>query len=163
MISRTLVENKAGKDLETAATATPYGEKAMKVVNEKPNIRVWHLVKKLRQTYSSVQTFSMIKFFLHATKVQNAPIVARNGFCKLFLEKLVADMEFIGKLIMSDEAHFSLSGCVERLSLRLWVAGNGKKLMKTALHSASVTTGCCFTDNAMNRPFVSEDGNGKTT
>lgn len=169
LTSGNLAKKKPGNGPATVATAAANVEKAKKAVDENPNISVRDLAQHLRTSYGSAQKILKIKLSMHAYKVkicqklQPTDFERRMQFCEWFLEKLDADNEFIGKLIMSDEAHFNLSGCVNRQNLRFWSTENPMEIMEMPLHSERVTVWCGFTENAIIGPFFFEDGNGQTT
>ena len=51
------------------------------------------------------------------------------------------DAEMSSKIIFSDEAHFTLNGCVNKQNCRIWAVENSRVIQKQALHSQKVTVG----------------------
>lgn len=66
--------------------------------------------------------------------------VNRVNCCNRLLD-LFADNDLHG-LIMSDEAHFELSGCVNKQNFRYWSSENPRQLHQRPLHSRKVTVWC---------------------
>ena len=64
---------------------------------------------------------------------------------------------------MSDEVHFSLTGCVNRQNLRFWTIENSKEAMEVPLRSPRVTVWCGFTEPSTIGQFFLESPNDLTT
>lgn len=65
-------------------------------------------------------------------------------------------------LIMSDEAHFYLSGHVNKHNMRYWSADNPKELHPKPLHSPKVTVWCAVSTERIFGPYFFEDNGGNT-
>jgi hypothetical protein len=82
----------------------------------------------------------------------------RIAFAQTMLE-IVADDAAI---VMSDEAHFRLSGCVKQ-NFRYWLDANPWQLHERPLHSEHVTVWCCVGSFGVIGPyFFHEDGHAVT-
>lgn len=61
---------------------------------------------------------------------------------------------------MSNEAHFHLSGFVNKQNFRYWSDSNPKTLHEKPLHSAKVTVWCVISSFGVIGPYFCEDYNG---
>ena len=59
---------------------------------------------------------------------------------------------------MSDEAHFHLSGFVNKQNFRYWSATKHTKLHERPLHSSKVTVWCAISSFGIIGPYFFEDG-----
>ena len=112
-----------------------------------------HLSQQLGTSYESAHTIIKKKLILHPYKIQICQKLqpgdfGLNGFCEWFLQKL-EDPDFLGGLIMSDEAHFSLSGYVNKQDMRFWAKENPMKIMDVPLQSERVTVWCGFMEGCI--------------
>jgi hypothetical protein len=73
------------------------------------------------------------------------------------------DENFIDNLWMSDEAHFQLSGVVNKQNCRYWSPQNLNELHEKPLHSERVTLWCSVSSQGVIGPFFFEDNEGKAT
>jgi hypothetical protein len=64
---------------------------------------------------------------------------------------------------MSDEAHFQLSGVVNKQNCRYWSLQNPNELHEKSLHSERVTVRCLVSSQEVNGPFFFEDNEGEAT
>lgn len=74
--------------------------------------------------------------------VRDADKPARLAFCRQFLAILNADPGMLNKLILSDEAHFHLSGAVNKQNFRYWSDSQPEAVHEKSLHSPKVTVWC---------------------
>ena len=65
-------------------------------------------------------------------------------------------------IIMSDEAHFNLSGEVNKQNLRYWANENPLNIHEKPLHSERVTVWCAIGIFGIIGPYFFEDENGAT-
>ncbi|KAF2355783.1 RNA-polymerase II-associated protein 3-like C-terminal domain [Trinorchestia longiramus] len=63
---------------------------------------------------------------------------------------------------MSDEAHFHLSGYVNKQNCRYWSAENPKIVHEIPLHSEKITVWCGMTSERIIGPYFFENQNGET-
>jgi hypothetical protein len=82
----------------------------------------------------------------------------RIAFAQNVLE-IVADDMAIG---MGDEAHFHLSGCVNKQNFHYWMDANLQQLHECPLHSEHVTVWCCVGSFGVTVPHFFEDGHAVT-
>jgi Helix-turn-helix domain (DUF4817) len=71
--------------------------------------------------------------------------------------------DFSSKLIMSDEAHFHLSGYVNRQNYRFWGTENPRVIHEEPLHPLKVTAWCAVYAGGVIGPYFFEDAAGQTT
>lgn len=67
----------------------------------------------------------------------------RMSFCEEMISILDSDLTFLDQLLFNDEAHFHLSGEVNRHNTRYWASSNPHQLLTLPLHSPR-TTVCHF-------------------
>ena len=65
---------------------------------------------------------------------------ARQTACEPLLEDQPTD----ALVFFSDEAHFHISGCVNKLNMRYWSGNNPRELHEKPLHCERVTVLCAF-------------------
>ena len=95
-------------------------------------------------------------------KLHEGDFERRVAFCEWFLQKHADNSNFNQTLIMSDEAHFELNGCVNKQSIRFWTEENPKETIEISLHSERVTVWCGIVEHRIIGPYFFEDGNGQT-
>ena len=116
---------------------------ATQIIGDNNSVSLRHLSQQMGISYSSTQTLVKKKLKFRPYKVQvcqqlqPGDFARRTQFCEWFLQKL-DDQHFIGGLIFSDEAHFSLSGYVNRQNLRFWAGNNPMEIIENPLHSERV-------------------------
>ena len=86
----------------------------------------------------------------------------RLEFCNTFLEMFHREENFIEKIIMSDEAHFHLSGYVNKQNTRFWATENPKLIHEKPLHSEYVTVWCGVSWHGIIGPYFFTNENGAT-
>lgn len=86
----------------------------------------------------------------------------RVRFCEQMLNVIEQDEDRIHNLWMSDEAHFHLSGFVNKQNFRYWSESNPKNLHEKPLHSPKVTVWCAMSSLGIIGPFFFEDDLGYT-
>ena len=69
---------------------------------------------------------------------------------------------FSEKMIMSDEAHFHLSGYVNKQNSRFW-GSKSPQIIHETLHPQKITVWCAIHAKNAIRPYFFEDENGQTT
>jgi hypothetical protein len=76
------------------------------------------------------------------------------------LQLLEDDPQLVDNLWMSDEAHFHLSGYVNKHSFRYWAAANPQQLHERPFHLAKVTVWCAISSNGVIGPYFFENDDG---
>lgn len=84
----------------------------------------------------------------------------RVAFCTNMLRLKNRLPNFSDLLIMSDEAHFHLSGYVNKHNMRYWSSQNPKELHHKPLHSPKVTVWCGVSTERIFGPYFFEDDRG---
>lgn len=84
----------------------------------------------------------------------------RINFAQMFLAKCEENEMFLNNVWMSDEAHFHLSGYVNKQNFRYWAAENPHFLHQKPLHSEKVTVWCAVSRNGIIGPYFFEDNDG---
>lgn len=141
---------------------------AQQIVEENQQISLKRLSQQLDISLKSAHTILRKKLFMYPYKVQicqklhEGDFARRVTFCEWLLRKHAENANFIQNLIVSDEAHFALNGCVNKQNVRFWGTENPKELREVPLHSERVTVWCGMTENEIIGPYFFEDDNGKT-
>lgn len=86
--------------------------------------------------------------------------LARLQFSNTMLRMLQDEPDLINKLLMSDEAHFHLSGFVNKQDMRYWSQVNPKKIHEKPLHSPKVTVWCGIGTFGVVGPYFFENDAG---
>jgi hypothetical protein len=76
------------------------------------------------------------------------------------VERLAADEKFAKKIIFSDEAHFHLSGFVNKQNCRFWGNENPRIMQEREMHPLRTTVWCGFWEGGVLGPFFFEDDEG---
>ena len=64
------------------------------------------------------------------------------------------DNEFLDKLWMSDEAHFHLTGYMNKQNYHYWADSNPKEVHERPLHSSKVTVWCAVSSHGVIGPYL---------
>ena len=86
--------------------------------------------------------------------------VQRKAFSQWIINMCRDDNDFLEHLIASDEAHFNLSGHVDKQNIRFGARENPQKLHEKPLHSEKVTVWCAMTPTCVIGPYFFKDGQG---
>jgi len=80
------------------------------------------------------------------------------------LDLISEDEDLVNNIWVSDEAHFHVSGFVNKQNFRYWSQANPQALHKKPLHSQKVTVCCAMSALGIIRPyfFENEAGNAVT-
>lgn len=95
---------------------------------------------------------------VHKILPQDLP--ARIQFCRTFLDVLNPN---VLNLIMSDEAHFHLSGYVNKQNFRYWAAEQPQQIHEQPLHSEKVTVWCGVSAFGILGPYFFEENDRAVT
>jgi len=89
---------------------------------------------------------------------------ARVRFCQEMLDLIGEDEDLVNNMWMSDEAHFHVSGFVNKQNFRYWSQANPRALHEKPLHSPKVTVWCAISASGIIGPyfFENETGNAVT-
>lgn len=95
-------------------------------------------------------------------ELNEADFQKRLNFARELLNAIRNNEHFIHNLWMSDEAHFHLSGFVNKQNFRYWANENPRRLHQKPLHSAKVTVWCAISSYGIIGPYFFEDDNHNT-
>jgi len=89
---------------------------------------------------------------------------ARIRFCQETLDLIGEDEDLVNNIWMSDEAHFHVSGFVNKQNFRYWSQANPRALHEEPLHSQKVTVWCAMSASRIIGPhfFENETANAIT-
>ena len=77
--------------------------------------------------------------------------------------RLCEDATFIENIIFSDEAHFHLTGHVNRHNSRIWSDENPREIQERPLHCPRVTVWCGISASRVYGPYFLENDNVTVT
>lgn len=83
-------------------------------------------------------------------------------FCETMLRMFQENDDQVNNLWMSDEAHFHLSGFVNKQNFRYWAEENPRLLHEKPLHAQKVTVWCAISASGIIGPYFYEDEAGNT-
>jgi len=86
----------------------------------------------------------------------------RLEFCQQMITNINNDDEFLSKLWMSDEAHFHLTGYVNKQNYRYWTDTNPNEVHERPLHASKVTVWCAVSLHGIIGPYFFENEQGIT-
>lgn len=84
----------------------------------------------------------------------------RRTFADWILESQAGDAQFCKKIIFSDEAHFHLSGYVNKQNCRIWGEENPRVMQEVSMHPQRVTVWCGFWAGGVIGPYFFENREG---
>jgi hypothetical protein len=137
-------------------------------VERSPRRSAHHHASTLRLSDRSVRRILHLDCKFHPYKIQvvqelkERDLVARTQYCREMLARMEDDEDFIHNLFMSDEAHFHLSGFVNKQNFRYWAIENPKTMHEKPLHCEKVTVWCALSAFGIIGPYFFEDDSGKT-
>jgi hypothetical protein len=79
------------------------------------------------------------------------------GFNLAFKGLINQNQEHVNNLLMSNKAHFYLSGFVNKQNFPYWSATNPIELHERPLHSSKVTVWCTISSFGIIGPYFSKD------
>jgi hypothetical protein len=77
--------------------------------------------------------------------------------CSMVAEHLIRILYNNVIILMTHEAHFHLSGCVNKQNFRYWAQKNPQQLYQQSLHDACVTVWCGVGNFGVTDPYFFED------
>jgi hypothetical protein len=139
-------------------------------LNKSPNKSLRRLSQQVEISISSVYRIVKRDLRLYPYKIQLVQTLMPNDyseriqFSQWLLQSVSENSSFIENLFMSDEAHFTLSGCVNKQNCRFWASTNPHLLHESPLHSEKVTVWCAISAQHIIGPyfFENESGNAVT-
>lgn len=98
-----------------------------------------------------------------AQKLNPADYPRRLDYAKWCIEMAVNQPDFWRKIIMSDEAHFSLNGGVNKQNCRFYATENPQLIEEEPLYDQKVTVWCGVCANMIIGPYFYQTNRGVTT
>lgn len=95
-------------------------------------------------------------------KINERDKEARLAFCTTMNGLLRETPDILNHLLMTDEAHFHLSGFVNKQNMRYWSSVNPQELHQRPLHSPKVTVWCGVGVFGIVGPYFFETDDGQT-
>ena len=144
-------------------------EEVQNVVTNSPKRSVRKIAAVVGMSSRSVHRILSEELKLHPYKIQVVQHLNETDYEKRMnlsvelLAKIRDNEDFLRLLWMSDEAHFHLSGYVNKQNCRYWCENNPHELHQRPLHSPKVTVWCAVSAMGIIGPFFFEDAQGRTT
>jgi len=89
-------------------------------------------------------------------------MVSQLQFCNEFLDLVKNNSVIVNTLLMSDEAHFHVSGYVNKQKCYYWAPNNPHELHQHPLHSTKMTVWCAVSSHGNTGPYCFENAEGHT-
>lgn len=83
-------------------------------------------------------------------------------FVEWFQNMQINDADFPRKIIFSDEAHFHMSGFVNKQNFRLWGTENSQQIDQRQMHPERLTAWCGFWSGGVIGPYFFQDEHENT-
>jgi hypothetical protein len=135
-------------------------------MSQSPNKSLRRLSQQVGISLSTVQKIVKADLHLHPYKIQVVQMLQpldnhqRLAFATWLLQQANEDASFIDNFFMSDEAHFHLSGIVNKQNTRFWATENPRLLLETPLHSERVTVWCAISSQHIIGPYFFQNEQG---
>lgn len=135
-------------------------------VTASPRKSVRRRAQQLNLSPSSLHAILTKDLKLHAYKIQltqelkPADHGKRCRFAQWVLARQAENENFTKQIIFSDEAHFHLSGYVNKQNCRIWGDENPRETVQHEMHPQRVTVWCGFWAGGVIGPFFFEDDEG---
>jgi hypothetical protein len=137
-------------------------------VAENPRMSIPRRSQQLHITQTSLHRILHKDLHLHAYKVQLVQELKprdheqRRTFVQWALRMQENIPQFLSKIILSDEAHFHLSGFVNKQNCRIWGSENPRIIVEKPLYPQRVTVWCGFWAGGVIGPYFFENNEGET-
>ncbi len=135
-------------------------------VDESPSTSTRHRAQQLNLPRTTLRRILTKDLNMHAYKIQLThelkPLdhFKRRTFADWMHEQTQLDDNFSKKIIFSDEAHFYLSGYVNKQNCRIWADENPREIVEKPMHPQRVTLWCGFWAGGIIGPFFFENDAG---
>jgi transposase len=83
--------------------------------------------------------------------------------CRVVSAEILEQVPAAAVLLSSDEAHFQISGAINKQNFRYWAERNPRELQERPLHSPRVTVWCAVADFGVISPYYFEEGGATAT
>ena len=93
-------------------------------------------------------------------ELEEGDAAKRLVFSQQMLDLINRNKEVLNNLIMSDKAHFHLTGLVNKQNCQYWSDRHSRELIQKPLHSSKVTVWCAVAVFAIISPYFFEDKRG---
>lgn len=136
-------------------------------VAEQPSTSTRRRAQQLHLTRSSLMNIMHKDLHLHAYKVQLTQELKpsdhnqRREWSEWWQEMATVDDQFSKKIIFSDEAHFHLSGFVNKQNCRIWANDNPRVMVEKPMHPQRVTVWCGLWAGGIIGPYFFENEAGQ--
>lgn len=159
MDGKSPVRRRTGRSLENIAAVN-------ESVAETPGTSIRHRSQQLQISRSTTQRILTKDLHLHPYKIQLTQELKptdhgqRRQFVEWLLEQNELDADFSKKIIFTDEAHFHLSGFVNKQNCRIWGSENPHVIHEKQMHPQRATVWCGFWAGGVIGPFFFENEAG---
>lgn len=95
-------------------------------------------------------------------KIYPSDLKLRFEYSRAVLNLVANDQSFLENFMMTDEAHFHLSGFVNKQNYRFWGTENPRNVQQHLLHPLRVTVWCGITSSMIYGPYFFENDAGES-
>lgn len=107
-------------------------------------------------------TLQLRPYKLHTVqKLEVGDPARRLAFAQSFLAQLAVDADYLDRVLWTDEAHFYLSGQVNKRNCQIWSAENPRAILQKPLHDQKLTVWIGFTAEYLIGPYFFVDDRGR--
>jgi hypothetical protein len=128
-------------------------------IEQSPRCSAWKHVDAVRLSYWSVWRILQQNLKMHPYKIVIARELSERDCesCTTFCRELLWNVPHTAVLLFTDEAHFHLSGTVNKQNFQCWSNNNPRKLHQWPLHSSKVTVWCAIFEFGVWGPYFFEE------
>lgn len=160
-------KNKGNSGRRRSARTDDNIETVRRRLEESPRKSTRRLSQETALSRTSVRRILRMDLHLFPYKIQilqaqtAANMVERHNFCLTTSQRIEDNPNFLSLVFFSDEAHFYLSGHVNKQNLRFWAQAQPHEHVNRPLSVEKVTVWCGIGCNGVIGPFFFEE-NGRT-
>nr|CAI5865735.1 unnamed protein product [Callosobruchus analis] len=156
------VRNRPGAGRPRTACTAGNLERVRESVEESPETstrrRSAQLQLKRRSLQRILATLHMFPYKIQLVQeLKPADYQQRLDYAVALQQKVRDNLDFIHNLIMSDEAHFHLNGCVNKQNSRIWAKENPRVVHQRQLHPLKCTVWCGVSSERIVGPYFFEN------
>lgn len=150
-VSEEAIEDVAGTTVQLQSESS-YGNASCSDVAKKMNMPL-STVRKVLREYLNWRPYRL----QIVQELKENDNVKRMQFARAMIQKINDSPSFLSSILWSDEAHFSLDGCVFTRQCIIWAPEKPTAAIEKPLHSQKVTVWVGFTSEFILEPFFFEN------
>lgn len=152
----------------TTARTVDNIEQVRQAITQSPHKSIRRLSQQMNLSYGSIHSILCKDLKSFPYKIQLVQQLCetdrpkRELFSQWLLQRFQEDPSFIDHVFFSDEAHFNLSGYVNKQNCRFWATENPQNIHEDPLHSAKLTVWCAVSGRCIIGPYFFTNDEGDT-